>query len=346
MSFIALYRKYRPQSFAEVLGQDHIIEVLKESVKSGDITHSYLFFGSRGTGKTSVARILAREIGCEPEDLYEIDAASNRGIDDVRELREGVKTLPFKSPYKVYIIDEVHMLTKEAFNALLKTLEEPPKHAVFVLATTEVGKVPETVISRCQTFTFKKPTHALLKKSATEIARKEGYSLEPSAADLVAVLGDGSFRDTQGILHLVLSAVKGKTIGREFVEKITNAPPAVLVNEFVKSLAHKNLEDALGAVRKATETNVDFMLFLKLILEKMRLVLLTRFDLETKKKIKEDFSEDDILFFETLAGKEGLAINSEMLGKLLDAYSDTNRAYIKQLPLELALIELLDTKGK
>ena len=189
------------------------------------------------------------------------------------------------------------MLTKEAFNALLKTLEEPPKHAVFMLATTEAGKVPETVVSRCQTFTFKKPTQALLKKSATAIAKKEGYILEPSAADLIAVLGDGSFRDTQGILHLALSAAKNKTVEREFVEQITNAPPAVLVNDLVVALAEKNLENALGAVRRATETNVDFMLFLKLVLEKVRLVLLTRFDSETKKKIKEEFSDDDITFF-------------------------------------------------
>src|SRR3989338_8599351 len=129
MPHITLYRKYRPKTFDEMIGQDHITEVLRKSAQSGDITHSYLFHGSRGTGKTSLARIFAREIGCMPEDLYEIDAASNRGIDDVRELREGVKTLPFHSPYKVYILDEVHMFSKDAFSALLKTLEEPPKHA-------------------------------------------------------------------------------------------------------------------------------------------------------------------------------------------------------------------------
>ena len=126
MSYKTLYRKYRPDEFNTVLGQEHITDVLEESIKSGNITHSYLFFGSRGTGKTTVARILANKVGCSPEDLYEMDGASNRGIDDIRELRESVRTLPFKSPYKVYIIDEVHMLTKEAFNALLKTLDDTP----------------------------------------------------------------------------------------------------------------------------------------------------------------------------------------------------------------------------
>ena len=148
----ALYRKYRPENFDEVLGQDHIVTTLSESLKLGNVAHAYLFSGGRGTGKTTMARILARAVNCSENDLYEIDAASNRGIDDIRELREAVNTLPFESPYKVYIIDEVHMLTKEAFNALLKTLEEPPAHALFILATTEMDKLPETIVSRCQTF--------------------------------------------------------------------------------------------------------------------------------------------------------------------------------------------------
>ncbi len=149
-----LYRKYRPQTFKDVIGQEHVVKVLEGAVKLGNISHAYIFSGSRGTGKTSVARILAREIGTSGNDLYEMDAASNRGIDDVREIRESVNTLPFESKYKIYIIDEVHMLTREAWNAFLKTLEEPPSHVIFIMATTELEKVPETVVSRCQTFAF------------------------------------------------------------------------------------------------------------------------------------------------------------------------------------------------
>ena len=143
-----LYRKYRPSNFKEVLGQDHIVKTLGGAINLGNISHAYLFAGTRGTGKTSIARIFANEIKTTENDLYEIDAASNRGIDDIRELRDSVNVLPFESPYKVYIIDEVHMLTKEAFNALLKTLEEPPKHVIFILATTEIEKLPDTIFSR------------------------------------------------------------------------------------------------------------------------------------------------------------------------------------------------------
>src|SRR5258706_4881767 len=154
METLSLYRKYRPNDWDEVLGQDHVVKVLDGSINNGKVAHAYLFSGSRGTGKTSVARIFARALGTSENDIYEIDAASNRGIDDIRELREDVRVLPFESKHKVYIIDEVHMLTKEAWGALLKTLEEPPEHAIFVLATTELGKVPETIRSRCQTFEF------------------------------------------------------------------------------------------------------------------------------------------------------------------------------------------------
>src|SRR3989344_5317631 len=212
---MALYRKYRPQSFKEVLGQDHVVKVLEGALKQGNIAHAYLFAGSRGTGKTSVARILAKEAGCTDKDLYEIDAASNRGIDDIRELREAVSVLPFESSYKVYIVDEVHMLTKEAFNALLKTLEEPPPHVLFMLATTEIDKLPETIISRCQVFTFKKPSAAILKEMVVRIAKKEGFALEPASADLIALLSEGSFRDAQGILQKVISSSKDKKVSIE-----------------------------------------------------------------------------------------------------------------------------------
>ena len=164
-----LYRKYRPQTFQDVIGQHHIVKVLEGSIKLGNVAHAYLFSGPRGTGKTSVARIFSREIGTSPNDLIEMDAASQTSVNDVRALSESVHTLPYESKYKVYILDEAHMLSRSAFNALLKTLEEPPSHVVFILATTEAHKLPKTIISRCVTVTFSKATRADLVSSLQRV---------------------------------------------------------------------------------------------------------------------------------------------------------------------------------
>src|SRR3989344_2072423 len=277
MHDLALYRKYRPKSFKEVLGQDHIVKVLESSVETNKVSHAYLFVGSRGTGKTSVARIFATDIGVSANDLYEIDAGSNRGIEDIKELREGVRVLRFDSKYKVYIIDEVHMLSKDAWGALLKTLEEPPKHVIFILATTELHKVPETIISRCQVFTFKKASDAALRKLLVDVAKKEGFELDGGSAELMAVLGDGSFRDALGTLQKVLNFSKGKKIKREDVEKITGAPKSALVNDYISAIAEKNIEKGIEAARKAAEENIDMKLFTKLIVEKLRVAIILRY---------------------------------------------------------------------
>src|SRR3989338_2604019 len=202
---MALYRKYRPASFDDIRGDQEVVAVLRAAVKQGKVAHAYLFAGGRGTGKTSMARILARALGVSEQDMYEMDAASNRGIDEIRDLREGVATLPFESKYKFYIIDEAHALTRDAWGALLKTLEEPPAHAIFVLATTELDRVPETIISRCQVFQSQKPPHEVLKSLAQDVAKKEGAKLSPAGAELIALMGEGSFRDTLGILQKVLT---------------------------------------------------------------------------------------------------------------------------------------------
>ncbi|MFO0718997.1 MAG: DNA polymerase III subunit gamma/tau [Candidatus Paceibacterota bacterium] len=337
---VALYRKYRPQKFADVIGQDHIVSVLQGSIKQSNISHAYLFAGSRGTGKTSIARIFAREIGTSTNDLYEIDAASNRGIDDVREIRESVNTLPFESKYKVYIIDEVHMLTKEAFNALLKTLEEPPPYVVFILATTEIEKLPETVVSRCQSFTFKKPSQPLLKKVVSDIAKEEGFSIDASSADLIALLGDGSFRDTLGILQKVISSTQNKKITIDEVAEITGAPRSTLVNEIVEAIAQKEKEKALMAVQKAVESNTDMAVFMKLLLEKMRFMLLLRFAPAMEKQIAGQVSEEDFVWLKNLASGADLNISSGVLLEMLNAYENTPRAYISHLPLEMAIVKV------
>lgn len=336
-----LYRKYRPKNFKDVLGQEHIVNALSGALKQGNIAHAYLFSGSRGTGKTSVARILASEVKCSSNDLHEIDAASNRGIDDIRELREAVTVLPFESPYKVYIIDEVHMLTKEAFNALLKTLEEPPTHVIFMLATTEIEKLPDTIISRCQTFTFKKPSQKILKDVVLKTAKAEGFLLEPSAADMIALLGDGSFRDAQGILQKILFSSADKKISVSEVEKLTSAPKGALVNSIISAISNSKLEEGLKAVNTAIDGDTDMKVFLKLLLHKVRSVLLLKYAKDMEEVIKEQFNKEDFEFLEKLSKEKESKINSNTLNELLLAYDATGRSYIPQLPLELALIKIL-----
>ncbi len=334
----ALYRKYRPSKFADVIGQDHVVKVLESESKSGNIAHAYLFAGTRGTGKTSVARIFAKAIGTSTNDIYEIDAASNNGVDEIRELNESVRTLPFESKYKVYILDEVHMLSKPAANALLKTLEEPPAHVVFILATTETHKILETVLSRCEVFSFKKPTQEVLKKVVQNVAKKEGYTIDDASADLVALLGDGSFRDTLGIVQKIVSSSKDKKISEEEIRLVTGAPAIELVHAVVGGIANKDLELALDAVKQATAQNTDMSVFMKLILHTTRAVLLVRFGVGNN--IKEDLSPNEFKFVSELAKtNEGFA--SSVLVELLTAYERIQGAYIPSLPLELALINII-----
>jgi DNA polymerase-3 subunit gamma/tau len=336
-----LYRKYRPKSFKDVVGQEHVTKVLEGAVKLGNISHAYLFAGSRGTGKTSVARILAAEIGTSQEDVYEMDAASNRGIDDVRAIRESVSTLPFNSEKKVYIIDEVHMLTKDAWNAFLKTLEEPPAHVVFVLATTELEKVPETVVSRCQVYTFKRPNEALLREFAEDISKREGVTLPKDAAELVAILGDGSFRDTHGILEKVLSSTRDKKITRAEVEAVTGAPKAEAVRHVLEAVVLKDLEKGVLAINAVKDANADMKLFTKLILERLRYVFLIRLKAGMDSVIQKDVSEDDYNFLKDLAGKADKSLTSDVLVRFIEAYEQVGRTALPELALELVLADTI-----
>lgn len=258
----ALYRKYRPRKFGEVVGQSAITETLTKAIKSGRISHAYLFSGPRGVGKTSVARILAHEINRLPYsdetihlDIIEIDAASNRRIDEIRDLRDKVHIAPTSAKYKVYIIDEVHMLTKEAFNALLKTLEEPPAHCVFILATTEPHKLPETIISRTQRFSFKPVAPVDAVSHMAEVAKREKIDIERDALTLLAEFGEGSFRDSLSLLDQV-STIKGK-VTADKLQATLGLPPATLVTEIKKAISAGNLSLLLKLLDETKQNGVN-----------------------------------------------------------------------------------------
>lgn len=226
----ALYRKYRPTKLSEVIGQDQVTKPLKNSLKSGKISHAYIFIGPRGCGKTSVARIFAHEVNKFPyeieddyTDIIEIDGASNTGVDNIRELKEKALIAPTKGKYKVYIIDEVHMLSKSAFNALLKTLEEPPKHVIFIMATTDAYKIPATITSRSQVFNFNLATPDVMRSHLEKIAKKEAINIESDALDVVISEGGGSFRDSISLLEQI-SSLSDKKITKELVISALGIP--------------------------------------------------------------------------------------------------------------------------
>ena len=338
-----LYRAYRPQTFDEVRGQEHIVKVLEAAIKNKKTAHAYLFVGSRGTGKTSVARILARELGVSDKDLYEIDAASHTGVDNIRELREGANVMPFDSPYKFYIIDEAHMLSKGAWNAFLKTLEEPPEHVIFVLATTDRDKVPDTIQSRCEIYSFKQPTREVLARVITDVAKKEGFAIERAAAELVALLAEGSFRDALSILQKVLTVSKDKKVDITEVEEVSGAPRGELVRQLLKALSEKDASAALAVIRTAVKDNLDPRTLTKILIHRMRVVLLLRYAPDLAKSLGEELTDADMSLAKEISKNPG--VTSDTLRQLLEAYGTMAYAAVPHLPLELAIIDITQKGG-
>lgn len=273
---VALYRKYRGKSFSDVLGQEHITKALENAIKTDRISHAYLFTGPRGVGKTSIARIIAHDVnGLEYDeaknhiDIIEIDAASNRKIDEIRDLREKIHIAPVDAKYKVYIIDEVHMLTREAFNALLKTLEEPPAHAIFILATTEAHKVPSTIISRTQRHTFLPIPTAVAKKHLAKIAKSENISINEEALELLAEHGDGSFRDSISLLDL-MAGTTDKKIDAEQVQSILGLPPQSEIENILNHISSGDSKQVFKSYQSLLEQGAAAAIIAKQLINVLR----------------------------------------------------------------------------
>lgn len=352
----ALYRKYRPQTLEEVGGQDTIVKILNNSISSNRINHAYLFTGPRGTGKTSIAKIFAKMVNCENlknnipcgkctsciqqnnSDIIEIDAASNNGVDEIRELRNKVNLVPAYGKYKVYIIDEVHMLTTGAFNALLKTLEEPPEHIIFILATTDPHKIPETILSRCQRLDFKKISENSIVKKLKEIAEKEKIDIEEEAFIEIARLSDGGLRDSIGMLDQVNSYTKGKIIVKD-IHEINGTITTEDLKEIISLIKEQNIKEIFKKLDNYNDCGKNFVKLTEEIINFLRNILLIKEapdyfkEINTKSEIYEDMAKkidiDEIFKY------------IEILNNSLNEMKITNNP---KLLLEIAIIKIINKK--
>ena len=355
-----LYRKYRPQSFSEMIGQNHIKITLQNQIASGTLGHAYLFCGPRGLGKTTAARILAKSINCENRkegesepcnkcsscldiiearsiDIIEIDAASHTGVDNVREnIIENSRFTPHKSKFKVFIIDEVHMLSNAAFNALLKTLEEPPAHVLFILCTTEIHKLPQTIISRCQRFDFKKVSSQQMLDLLAKVVESEKKKIEEEVLKSVVIHSEGCVRDAQSLLGKILSL--GDDITMEQAEIILPRANYSIVIEFFNYLVEGNSTAAVELVNKLVEEGVDLQIFSENIIETLRKAILLKVN-NNLSDFGIELDEEMHKSLQFLADKMSMERLIMAIELFTQAASDLKSAFIYQLPLELASIK-------
>lgn len=360
MAYVALYRKWRPQGFDSLVGQEAVRTALTNALETGRIAHAYLFAGPRGTGKTSTAKILAKAVNCEhgptpnpcnkcqncvrindgtSMDVFEIDAASNRGIDEIRDLREKVAFAPVNGRYKVYIIDEVHMLTTEAFNALLKTLEEPPPHVIFILATTEPHKIPATIHSRCQRFDFKRVTDSDIVKRLREVADGSGIAADDDALQLIAVQADGGMRDALSLLDQC--GVMAERVSAETVRSVLGIVGREALRELVKAVGEGNVPESLELLEALLAGGKDVKQIITELAEYLRAVLLYKASPEYREIYLTDTKE-------AIAAMEGLFSTDRLMAaqeRLHQCMLELRQSVRGRIAAEMCLFDLCRVEG-
>jgi len=352
----ALYRRYRSQTFAEVVGQEHVTRTLKNAIANGQVAHAYLLAGARGIGKTSIARIIAKAVNCPKAkggdpcdacetcvairdgrylDLIEIDAASNRGIDEMRDLREKVRFAPSMGQYKVYVIDEAHQLTNEAFNALLKTLEEPPAHVIFVLATTEAQRIPATIVSRTQRFDLRRIPHQKMVQQLAAIAKSEKWEVAPAALEAISRHAQGSLRDAESILDQVATFAEG-TVGVKDVDELLGATDWEETSALFDAIAANDAAKAVGLVRSLVDDGRDLRLFVRRAMDHMRALVLVR----ASDTLPETATESVAAVLRKQAPQFSLDRLAKIAHRLIETEQQLRTGEGTPLPLELALLDL------
>jgi len=362
MVYKVIARKWRPQTFDEVIGQKHVTRTLKNAISDRRIHHAFLFTGERGVGKTSVARILAKCLNCHagasPEpcgtcpscveitsgysiDVHEIDGASNTGVDDIRTLRENIKYMPSRDRYKIYIIDEVHMLSTSAFNALLKTLEEPPEHAIFIFATTEPHKIPDTILSRCLRFDFKRIPAKEITEHLKAIAAKEHVSITPRGLYLVAREAEGSMRDAQTILERAVSYCRGDVDDSD-LEELLGHVDRQIIYQIIECILAEDVQGCMDAVNDVYESGVDLKQFYYDVLESLRDVVMVKALDDTSRLV--DLADEDVRRLESFASRISVDVLHRCFRVYFAAESEVVRSLFPQIALEICLLEMIYIK--